>query len=41
MIEHALFNTRIAGLRYCPLHEMINCGQIALLRRMFGQKPIW
>lgn len=41
LIEHSLFNTRIAGLRYCPLHEMIHCGQIALLRRMFGQKPIW
>jgi len=41
LIEHKLFNTRIAGLRYCPLHEMIHCGQIALLRRMFGQKPIW
>jgi DinB superfamily len=41
LIPHDLFNTRIAGLRYCPLHEMIHCGQIALLRRMFGQKPIW
>jgi hypothetical protein len=41
LIEHKLFTTRIAGLRYAPLHEMIHCGQIALLRRMFGQKPIW
>jgi hypothetical protein len=41
LIEHKLFNTRIASLRYCPLHEMIHCGQIALLRRMFGHKPIW
>jgi DinB superfamily len=41
LIPHDLFNTRIAGLRYCPLHEMIHCGQIALLRRMFGLKPIW
>jgi hypothetical protein len=38
---HPLFSTRIAGLRYAPLHEMIHCGQIALLRRMLGQKPIW
>jgi DinB superfamily len=38
---HALFGTRIAGLRYAPLHEMIHCGQIALIRRMLGQKPIW
>jgi uncharacterized damage-inducible protein DinB len=38
---HPLFATRIAGLRYAPLHEMIHCGQIAMLRRMLGHKPIW
>lgn len=38
---HPLFNTRYAGLRYAPLHEMIHCGQIAMIRRMLGQKPIW
>lgn len=38
---HPLFTTRIAGLRYAPLHEMIHCGQIALIRRMLGHKPIW
>ena len=38
---HALFNTRLAALRYAPLHEMIHCGQIALIRRMLGQKPVW
>jgi hypothetical protein len=38
---HKLFATRIAGLRYAPLHEMIHCGQIALIRRTLGQKPIW
>ncbi len=38
---HPLFNTRYAGLRYASLHEMIHCGQIALIRRMLGQKPIW
>jgi hypothetical protein len=41
LLEHALFTTRIAGLRYAPLHEMIHCGQIALIRRMLGYKPIW
>ena len=29
------------GLRYAPLHEMIHCGQIAMIRRMLGMKPIW
>ncbi|HEY1191816.1 MAG TPA: DinB family protein [Gemmata sp.] len=38
---HPLFTTRIGGLRYAPLHEMIHCGQIALLRRMLGHDPIW
>jgi hypothetical protein len=38
---HKYFQTRIAGLRYAPLHEMIHCGQIAIIRRMLGQKPIW
>ncbi len=38
---HALFTTRIAGLRYAPLHEMIHCGQIAMIRRMMGMKPLW
>jgi hypothetical protein len=41
LLPHALFNPRIAGLRYAPLHEMIHCGQIAMIRRMLGQKPIW
>jgi hypothetical protein len=41
LMPHPLFDTRIAGLRYCPLHEMIHCGQIALIRRVLGQKPIW
>ena len=38
---HPYLPTRIAALRYAPLHEMIHCGQIALVRRMLGQKPIW
>jgi hypothetical protein len=41
LIPHALFTTRIASLRYAPLHEMIHCGQIAMLRRTLGQKPVW
>ena len=38
---HTLYNTRIAGLRYAALHEMIHCGQVAMLRRMLGHDPIW
>ncbi|MCS6865437.1 MAG: DinB family protein [Gemmataceae bacterium] len=38
---HPLFTTRLASLRYAPLHEMLHCGQIALIRRMLGYQPIW
>ncbi|MCE9562913.1 MAG: DinB family protein, partial [Planctomycetes bacterium] len=38
---HPLCGTRIASLRYAPLHEMLHCGQLALIRRMLGQKPLW
>jgi hypothetical protein len=41
LLPHPLFETRIAGLRYAPLHEMIHCGQIAMIRRTLGHKPIW
>jgi hypothetical protein len=41
LIPHPLYKTRIASLRYAPLHEMIHCGQIAMLRRMLGHKPVW
>ena len=41
LIPHSLFRTRYESLRYAPLHEMIHCGQIAMIRRMLGQKPIW
>ena len=38
---HPLFSTRLAGLRYASLHEMIHCGQIAMIRRLLGLPPIW
>jgi hypothetical protein len=41
LIPHPLYATRIASLRYAPLHEMLHCGQIALIRRMLGHKPVW
>jgi DinB superfamily len=41
LFAHPLYTTRIASLRYQPLHEMIHCGQVAMIRRMLGQAPIW
>ncbi|MGC3969640.1 MAG: DinB family protein [Pirellulales bacterium] len=38
---HRLFNTKIGSLQWCARHEMLHAGQIALLRRMLGRKPIW
>lgn len=38
---HPLFQLRYESMRYAPLHEMIHCGQIAMIRRMLGQKPLW
>ena len=33
---HPMFSTKGGALRFCPKHEMLHAGQIALLRRMFG-----
>lgn len=41
LLPHPLYATRIASLRYQPLHEMIHCGQVAMIRRVLGQAPIW
>ena len=41
IVPHKLCATRIAILRYAPLHEMIHCGQLAMIRRMLGLPPIW
>jgi uncharacterized damage-inducible protein DinB len=41
LTPHRFVRTRIGALRWCAAHEMVHAGQIALLRRLFGQKPIW
>jgi uncharacterized damage-inducible protein DinB len=41
LTPHPLCTTRLACLRYAPLHEMLHCGQIGLLRRMLGHAPLW
>jgi hypothetical protein len=38
---HRLCKTKIETVRWCSAHEMVHAGQIALLRRLFGQRPIW
>jgi hypothetical protein len=39
--EHKYCKTRGEFLDWCPAHEMIHTGQIALLRRLLGHKPLW
>jgi uncharacterized damage-inducible protein DinB len=38
---HSLIQTKIQALFYCPNHEMIHAGQIALVRRFLGHPPAW
>ena len=38
---HQLCKTRLECLHWCSHHEMVHGGQIGLLRRQLGQKPLW
>lgn len=38
---HSLFTRKIDSLFWCAHHEMLHAGQIGLLRRLIGAKPIW
>lgn len=38
---HPLFTTKIGSLLWCSRHEMMHAGQIGLLRRFLGKKPLW
>jgi hypothetical protein len=37
---HPLFKTRFGALIFCPEHELIHAGQIALMRRLMGKPPL-
>jgi hypothetical protein len=39
--SHAVAKTKGEALVWCGRHEMIHAGQIGLLRRLFGQPPLW
>jgi uncharacterized damage-inducible protein DinB len=38
---HGQFTTKGGALSWCAQHEMLHAGQIGLLRRQFGQPPLW
>jgi hypothetical protein len=41
LVSHRFCKTKMDCVWWCSAHEMLHAGQIALLRRLFGQKPIW
>lgn len=36
-MPYALYPTKLGGLHFCALHEMMHAGQIGLLRRLMGK----
>lgn len=38
---HRIAKTKIATLQWCADHEYLHAGQIALLRRLLGHRPVW
>ncbi|HEY2786871.1 MAG TPA: DinB family protein [Fimbriiglobus sp.] len=38
---HRLCKTKIDSVRWCSAHELVHAGQVGLLRRLFGEKPLW
>ena len=39
--SHPLAKTKLECLMWCAHHEMLHAGQIGLLRRQLGEKPLW
>ncbi len=37
---HAVFDTKLGSIYFCPAHEMLHAGQIGLLRRLLGKPPL-
>jgi uncharacterized damage-inducible protein DinB len=37
---HPVFKTKLGAVAWCPLHELVHAGQIALLRRLMGKPPL-
>ncbi len=38
---HTIAKTKTECLYWCAAHEMLHAGQIGLLRRQLGHKPLW
>jgi hypothetical protein len=38
---HPIAKTKFLSLLWCAQHELIHAGQIGLLRRLLGHRPLW
>jgi hypothetical protein len=41
LLVHPIATTKLASLFWCAQHEFVHAGQIGLLRRLLGHKPLW
>jgi hypothetical protein len=41
LLPHKLCQTKRDALVWCAHHEMLHAGQIGLLRRLLGHRPLW
>lgn len=41
MVSHSIARTKQELFWWCGRHEMLHAGQIGLLRRQLGHKPLW
>jgi hypothetical protein len=39
--QHRFCRTKFDFLRWCSHHEFLHTGQIGLIRRLLGHKPVW
>jgi DinB superfamily len=39
--QHRFCRTKFDFVRWCSHHEFLHTGQIGLIRRMLGHKPVW
>ena len=39
-MPYAVEATKLGGLYFCPMHEMLHAGQIGILRRLLGKPPV-
>jgi len=39
-MPHAVFDTKLGSVFFCSAHEMLHAGQIGLVRRLMGLRPL-